>query len=228
MTSTTSTTKKRRTEVRRWGALGLILVVLGIASGQGRAASEPGPRGVIQETVDQVLAVLNDPDLSKPERLLQIEVIVYRRFDFRTMSKQVLARNWKRFSEAQREEFQREFKDYLAYTYGARLNRFDQQRVEIIGERTGPRGHVTVLTKIMGGENSGATVDYVLIDREGRWRIFDVIVEGISFVSNYRDQFRQVLSGGGPDHLLAKLREKNHSGSPEATPAAAAGARSSR
>ncbi len=211
--------------MRRWGALGLILVALGIASGQGRAASEPGPRGVIQETVDQVLTVLNDPVLSKPERLLQIEVIVYQRFDFRTMSKQVLARNWKRFSEAQREEFQREFKDYLAYTYGARLNRFDQQTVEITGERTGPRGHVTVLTKIVGGENSGATVDYVLIDREGRWRIFDVIVEGISFVSNYRDQFRQVLSRGGPDRLLAELRQKNQ---PEATSAAASGARSSR
>lgn len=214
--------------MRRWGALGLTLVAVGIASGQGLAASEPGPRGVIQETVDQVLAVLNDPVLSKPERLLAIEAIAYRRFDFRTMSKQVLARNWKRFSEAQKEEFQREFKDYLAYTYGARLNRFDQQQVEIIGERTGPRGHVTVLTKIVGGENSGATVDYVLIDREGRWRIFDVIVEGIGFVSNYRDQFRQVLGRGGPDHLLAELRKKNHSGSPEATPAAPAGGRSSR
>ncbi len=214
--------------MRRWGALCLTLVALGIASGQGRAASEPGPRGVIQETVDQVLAVLNDPDLSKPERLLQIEVIVYRRFDFRTMSKQVLARNWKRFSEAQREEFQREFKDYLAYTYGARLGRYDQQRVAIIGERTGPRGHVTVQTKIVGGENSATTVDYVLIDREGSWGIFDVVVEGISFVSNYRDQFRQVLSRGGADQLLAELREKNGSSPPEATSAAAAGGPSSR
>ncbi len=220
-----TTSRMRRTEVRRWGALALTVFALGIAPGSGRAASEPGPRAVIRETVNQVIAVLNDPVLAKPERLLAIEAIVYARFDFRTMSKQVLARNWKRFSAPQQREFQREFKNYLAYTYGARLSRYEQQQVDIVGERTGPRGHVTVKTKIVGGENNGATVDYVLIDREGSWRVFDVIVEGISFVSNYRDQFRQVLSRGGPDHLLAELRKKNDSSPPEATPAAVGGAR---
>jgi phospholipid transport system substrate-binding protein len=213
MICTTSRKTTRRTETWPWAALALTaLLGAGIAGGDGRAAAEPGPREVIEQTVEEVLAVLRDPALSQGDRRAAIEAIAVERFDFTTMSKLVLARNWKRFSTQQRDDFLREFKDYLANSYGDRIDRYEQEEVEVFGQREEPRGDVTVQTRIVGGENAGAIVDYRLRGRTGRWLVIDVVVEGISLVSNYRDQFREVLSNGGPDHLLVQLREKNASG----------------
>ncbi len=203
----------RRTETWPWPALVLTAVLgAGIAHGDARAAAAPGPREVIEQTVEEVLAVLRDSALSQGDRRAAIEAIAHQRFDFRTMSKLVLSRNWKRFSAEQRDDFLREFRAYLAVSYGDRIDRYEQEEVEIVGEREEPRGDVTVRTRIVGGEYAGATVDYRLRGRTGLWLVVDVVVEGISLVSNYRDQFREVLSNGGPDHLLDRLREKNGRG----------------
>ncbi len=168
-----------------------------------------GPRETMRETIDQVLAVLNDSSLDDDQRRASIEKIAYARFDMYTMSRLVLARAWKRFSEQQREEYIAEFKQYLANNYGGRINRYDQEEVEILGLREEPRGDVTVKTRIVGGEFEDTEVDYRMRQKDDQWLVIDVVIEGISMVSNFRDQFKEVLSRGGPDHLLEKLREKN-------------------
>jgi len=179
-----------------------------------RAASESeaGARAVIAETVEEVLAVLRDKSVSTQSRIRSIEEIVYGRFDLYVMSRLVLARNWKRFSEEQKAEYVEEFKRYLTNSYGSRIERYDQQTVEILGEREEPRGDVVVKTKVVGGEFDGASVDYRLRNQTGDWRVIDVVIEGISMVSNYRDQFKSIVSRGGPELLLEKLREKNAAG----------------
>jgi phospholipid transport system substrate-binding protein len=96
--------------------------------------------------------------------------------------------------------------------YGNRIERYDQEKVDIVGERQEPRGDVTIQSVVRGGEFEGATVDYRLRQREGRWLVIDVIVEGISLVSNFRDQFKEVLARGGPEELLEQLRAKNAAG----------------
>jgi phospholipid transport system substrate-binding protein len=176
-----------------------------------RAATqaEAGARAVIAETVKEVLAVLRDKSISTQGRIRSIEEIVYGRFDLEVMSRLVLARNWKRFSEEQKAEYVEEFKRYLTNSYGNRIERYDQQTVEILGEREEPRGDVVVKTKVVGGEFEGALVDYRLRNQTGDWRVIDVVIEGISMVSNYRDQFKSIVSSGGPELLLEKLREKN-------------------
>ena len=75
-----------------------------------------------------------------------------------------------------------------------------------------PRGDVTIQSVVRGGEFEGALVDYRMREKNGQWLVIDVIVEGISLVSNFRDQFKEVLARGGPDELLKKLREKNAAG----------------
>jgi phospholipid transport system substrate-binding protein len=192
----------------------LIAVVSGLAAPGVRAAteSEAGARAVIAETVDEVLAVLRDKSKPTEDRIRSLEQIVYGRFDLYVMSRLVLARNWKRFSEAQKEQYVAEFKQYLTNSYGNRIERYDQQEVEIIGEREEPRGDVVVQTKIVGGEFEGALVDYRLRKHDSEWRVIDVIIEGISMVSNYRDQFKSIVSSGGPEALLEKLKEKNAAG----------------
>jgi len=192
----------------------LIAVVSGLAAPGVLAAteSEAGARAVIAETVDEVLTVLRDKSRSTEERIRSLEKIVYGRFDLYVMSRLVLARNWKRFSEAQKEQYVSEFKQYLTNSYGNRIERYDQQEVEIIGEREEPRGDVVVQTKIVGGEFEGALVDYRLRKTDSEWRVIDVVIEGISMVSNYRDQFKSIVSSGGPELLLEKLKEKNAAG----------------
>jgi phospholipid transport system substrate-binding protein len=170
------------------------------------------PRAMVQETVDAVLVVLQDKSLSTEQKRSRIEQIAYQRFDFTTLSKLVLARNWPRFSKTQQAQFVEEFKRYLAVNYGNRIERYDQQKVEIVGERKEPRGDVTIQSVVRGAEFEGATIDYRLRQTEGRWLVIDVIVEGISLVSNFRDQFKEVLARGGPEELLKALREKNAAG----------------
>jgi phospholipid transport system substrate-binding protein len=186
----------------------LIATVTGLAG----AAAAADPRETMQATIDAVLAVLNDSERDHEQRLAAIEEIAYARFDMKTMSRLVLGRDWKRFSDQQKEAYLVEFKLYLANNYGDRINRYDQQSVEIIGVRDEPRGDKTVQTKIVGGEFDDARVDYRMRNKSGEWFVIDVVIEGISTVSNFRDQFREVLSRGGPDHLLEKLREKNARG----------------
>ena len=109
------------------------------------------PRSVAQDTLDQVLAVLEKKDVSSRVRVSEIEQIVFNVFDFTTMSKLVLARNWKRFNKEQQEEFTRQFKLYLSRTYGGRLDRYSQTDIEVYSARIEPRGDVTVLSRVVGG-----------------------------------------------------------------------------
>jgi phospholipid transport system substrate-binding protein len=216
MISITSTEWKTSGLLRLACRATVVLVVLasGLAAPSARAMteSEAGARAVISETVDEVLAVLRDKSAPTEDRIRSLEQIVYGRFDLYVMSRLVLARNWKRFSEEQKEEYVKEFKQYLTNSYGNRIERYDQQEVEIIGEREEPRGDVVIQTKILGGDFEGALVDYRLRKQDADWRVIDVVIEGISMVSNYRDQFKSIVSSGGPELLLEKLKAKNAEG----------------
>jgi len=218
MTCNCSTTRNRAVRAPR-RCLGLVAVaLLGFASPQPPdAAAQSAPRAMVQQTIDDVLVVLNDKALSTEQKRSRIESIAYQRFDFPTVSRLVLARNWQRFSKPQQTQFMEEFKRYLAVNYGNRIERYDQQKVDIVGERQEPRGDVTIQSVVRGGEFEGATVDYRLRQRDGSWLVIDVIVEGISLVSNFRDQFKEVLARGGPEELLEALRAKNAAGPAEAS-----------
>lgn len=174
-----------------------------------RGSAPSAARSVVEKTVEEVIAVLRDAELSAEQRLASIERIVYGRFDLDTMSRYVLARNWQRFSKEQQIEYVAAFKRYLSNNYGGRLGRYDQFGVDVTGARGESNGHVTVRTVIVGGEFEGAQLDYRLRDTDGSWKVIDVKIEGISMVSNFRDQFKEVVSSGGPELLLKKLQEKN-------------------
>lgn len=187
-----------------------LALAAGLASGP--AAAESGPQAIIEQTVEQVLAILGDTSRDHAARRQDLEAIARERFDFRTMSRLVLARNWKKLSDAQQGEFVSEFTTYLSNDYGNRLDRYQQESVKVLGTQDEPRGDVTVKTKIVGGEQDGALVDYRMRKRKQGWRIIDVVIEGVSLVANFRDQFREVMGNAGPDELLDKLREKNADG----------------
>lgn len=197
-------------------ALALSCAALLLPAAEAPAATEAAAaapaRAVIQDTVNEVLAILGNKDLDVSARRKQLEGLAEQRFDFETMAKLVLKRNWRRFDKDQRTDFVAAFRDYLSRSYGSRIDRYDQEKVDIHGDRVEPRGDVTVLTVIRGGNADGIEVNYRLRDRGGVWRIIDVQIEGVSLIANFRSQFADVLSNGGPDELLRRLREKNAEG----------------
>jgi phospholipid transport system substrate-binding protein len=205
-----NTISKKRSGI---AALTAIIACLG-ASEIGAATpttSPDGARALIEQTAAQVLGVLRDPSRNAAQRRAELVKIAHSCFDFRTMAQLVLARDWKRLDAAKRDEFVDQFVTYLANDYGARLDRYHQEDVKVMGDEPKPHGDVEVRTEIVGGQNDGALVDYRLRNGKDGWRIIDVVIEGISLVANFRDQFREVIARGGPEALLQKLKEKNAS-----------------
>ena len=191
-------------------ALACALLIVGFVP---PAAAEQSPREVVQNTSDQVLAVLAEKDLSKEARHDKVRTLVLRSMDFETLSRLVLARNWIRFSPAQQQEFMQEFQDHLATIYGRRLDDYRNEKVEIVGDRREPNGDSTVQTKILrGGGSNDIEVDYRLRESNGQWKVIDFIVEEISMVANFRSQFQDIVASGGPEKLLKLLKEKTAAG----------------
>lgn len=205
MTSTSSKTRNRL-------ALIALAAVAALAPATARADDAAA---VVERTTSGVIAVLVDQKLSTPEKRKRVEDVVLASVDFETLSKLVLARNWSKFSEPQRGEFMSLFKNHLSMTYGRNVESYKNEKVQITGSRAEAGGDATVKTKIVrGGGSNDILVDYRLRQRDGTWKIIDVVIEGVSLVSNFRSQFQDVVASGGPERLLALLREKNEKGEP--------------
>ncbi len=209
MTSMPSTTRNRR----KLAAAALLVASL-TALGGVPARADDAAVAVVQRTTSGVIAILTDPKLATEEKRKRVEDVVLQSVDFETLSKLVLARNWTRFSDPQRAEFMTLFRNHLSMTYGRNVESYKNEKVTITGSRAETGGDATVKTKILRGGPGDILVDYRLRQRDGQWKIIDVIIEGVSLVSNFRSQFQDVVSGGGPDRLLGLLREKNAKGEP--------------
>ncbi len=202
---------RRERRFRKSAAGGLLLCALAwLLPGAVAAQPTEEARAMIEVTATDVLNILQNEALNQTAKRAAIEAIAIERFDFETISKLVLKRNWRKFDPAERQEFVSVFRDYLANSYGSRISRYSQEGVEVGGARLAQRGDVTVATTISGGQIDNVAVNYRLRNREGRgWRIIDVVIEGISLVSNFHSQFSDVLNSGGPRELLELLKEKN-------------------
>ncbi len=205
--------RNHRTRTKAVIAALLLAPVLAL-SGPTTARAAEGPRDVVQQTTDAVLAVLANKSLTADQKRTKIQDIVYDRFDFRTLSRLVLARNWRRLSHEQQNEFVQEFKQNLSTTYGRNVETYNNERAEITGDRKEPGGDWTVKTKIIRPNAADILVDYRLRQEDGVWKVIDVIIEGVSLVANYRSQFQEIVSNEGPAKLIQMLREKNAKGEP--------------
>ncbi len=180
-----------------------------------------GPRAVVDRITKAALGVLGDKQLSADDKRHRIEAIVYADTDFETMSRLVLARNWNGFTDAQKADFVKQFKEHLSMTYGRSIENYRNERVQIVGDHEEARGDWTVQTKIVrGGGSDDIMVDYRLRNENGRWWLIDIIIERVSLVANFRSQFQDILSSGGPEKLLDLLRDKNTRGEPLKAPGA--------
>ena len=205
---------KKRTSPRGVAVLSAALVLSGVMALTPRASrAGDSPRAVIEVNSQKVLSILNSGE-SDDDKIKRLEQLAYGTIDFDTVSRLVLAKYWKQFTPEQRQQFEEEFKRALTVSYGKRIGQFGQEKVVILGERQEPLGDVTVQSHIVGGKvkTGDIKVDYRLRQKDGTWYVIDVIVEGVSLVSSYRTQFQEIIGQGGPERLLAELRQKNASG----------------
>lgn len=191
--------------------VGVLLVSGGLAVPAAAVGSEPksGPRAIVQTIIDRGLEILREDELSTAGKRDALLAMVDEHFDFETLAKLVLARQWQQFSTDQRQEFVEVFRTHLALTYSKNLERYENETAVITGEQAEARGDWTVRTKVVRPGAEDVIVNYRLRERGGQWRMIDVVVEGVSLVSNWRSQFREVLGNRGPEQLIAELRRKN-------------------
>jgi phospholipid transport system substrate-binding protein len=196
--------------------LSSLALVGAVLTGAVRAADEE-PKQVVEQITGQVIKVLADKSQSTEAKRAAVQQIVYAWVDFDTMSKLVLAANWKKLSEAQQKDFVDQFRQHLSNTYGRNVDSYRDEKVKVGDTREEARGDITVKTAIDRGGANDIFVDYRLRKIGGQWKIIDVVIERVSLVSNFRSQFQEVIAQSGVDRLLAMLKEKNAKGEGDKT-----------
>ena len=193
---------------KRFSGLIVVFCFLMMIPLQGYAAT---PMETVETGVDKVLKTLSDPAFkakSKEEQITTISTEIESVFDFEELSKRTLGREWKKFSAEQQTEFVKLFKELLQGVYADRLLAYSDQKVIYDKEITLKKGRAEVQSYLQTSDGTKIPLFYRLSDKSGSWKVYDVIIEGVSMVKNYRTQFRQILSNGSPDKLLEILREK--------------------
>lgn len=186
-----------------------LLLVLALAAALAApGAAETAPKQVVETLSANVLAILRDDAIDAATKRQRVEDAIYQHVDFETLSRLVMARNWRALTPPQKTEFMELFRRHLSDTYGENVDNYRNEEVVVLTARQEKRGDVTVKSKILrGGED--ILVDYRLRQRDGQWRVIDFIIEGVSLVANFRSQFQEIVSNGGPERLLKLLREKS-------------------
>ena len=181
----------------RSAVLALLLVVSPAVVGNGRTAEALDPRGTVERAVDKIVAILTDPALKAPElrqeRHQLVVATVDKFFDFTEISMRVLGPRWRELDGEQRGRFVALFKQFLEKNYINRVDDYSGEEMvvkaqEIREDRRGNR-FAMVGTDFLTGSRQALPINYKLLQREGVWVVYDVDIEGVSLVRNFRTQF---------------------------------------
>lgn len=185
--------------------LGTSLFLLALPAGAG------APTEQTRATVDKVLSILNNPELRsaarKSERREQLRAVIYPRFDFAEMAKRSLGPQWSRRSPQEQREFVRLFTEVLENSYVDQIESYNGEKITYTRENL-DNDHAEIFTKVVTNKGEEFSVNYILRSVDGQWKVYDVVIENISLVNNYRSQFNRILAKGSFDELLRKLQAK--------------------
>jgi len=164
------------------------------------------PKEDIRTTVDQVLTVLRDPQIKGEVRRQKISPLVRARFDFTIMSQYTLGKNWRSATPQEQHEFIRLFSDLLEETYIGRVDAYSNETV-IYGDEKIDGERAEVKTHVHSG-NVDIPIDYRLTRKDGEWFVYDVLIEDVSLVKNYRSSYGEIIRKEGFAKLLERMAEK--------------------
>ena len=183
------------------------------------AAPAMGPRETVETAVVRVINLLQDADAAKPEssttpgrqaadRRTEIRKIARDLFDFEEVTRRTLSRHWAARSADERAEFVALFTELLERSYVNRVETYAGENITYLGEAV-DAGYATVRSKILTDRRSEIALDYRLHLRDGRWRVYDLQIDGVSFVSTYRSQFDRIIQAESYSALLERMRKKS-------------------
>ena len=184
------------------------IVVTGVAV---QSVSAGEATEAMKGTIDEVLRILADKALKQPakanERRQLLEKVVGERFDYEEMSRRSLGASWANQSDKEKQEFVSLFQTLLVNTYADKIESYTGDGVQFLNERN-EKEYAEVRTKVLTGKTE-IPLDYRLLNKGSGWRVYDVVVDGVSLVNNYRGQFSKILRNGSYADLVDQLRKKS-------------------
>lgn len=175
-----------------------------------RSTAVPDPTEQMRPLVDRIVGILTDPALQGEdkcfERRERVMQIAHEQFDFVEMSKRVLGKQWRQLSPSEKQEFTGLFTTLLEHAYIGKIEDYNHQKVEFKSQRV-KKNRAEVKTVIIDQEVT-IPVSYIMILKDGQWKVYDIIVEGVSLVRNYMEQFKEILRTEGYSTLLTQLKDK--------------------
>jgi phospholipid transport system substrate-binding protein len=187
------------------GMMVLVLLALPFVSLAGE------PLDVVKANVTGVLDILRDPklkgDAGKKVKEQKIQAAADKLFDFVELSKRTLGLNWNKFTAEQRREFVELYKAVLKDAYVDKITAYTDEKVNFTKEVPLAENTVEVQSTVVA-RTAEVPIYYRVIKRENEWKVYDVVIEGVSLIANYRSQFRDILANNPPETLLDTLRKK--------------------
>jgi len=187
----------------------LVFSVLALMLGLVTSAFAGEPQDRLKVGIDKVIAVLADNSLKGPakkaERQAKLRAVADGFFDWRELSKRTVAEAWGKYSPKQQDEFIASFSELLQKTYIRKFEKYNNEKVNYLKEQVdGDRAFIN--TQVVMKDKT-IPINYVMI-KHGQWLVYDVVVEGVSLVKNYRSQFQKILSKDTPEGLIKRIRDK--------------------
>ncbi len=192
----------------------LAVTALALAAGATASAQEMAPDALARKSIDEVLAVIRaDKELQNgnPKKLhALVEEKILPHFDFTRMTRLAVGRNWAQASDAQKESLTREFQTLLVRTYSTSISQYRNQTIDVKPAKIAPGDKDTVVKTVVnqpGGQP--IPIDYAMERTDKGWKVYDVMVDGVSLVTTYRGSFNEQVQKGGVDGLVKTLADRN-------------------
>ena len=192
----------------------LAVTALALAAGAAAFAQELAPDALARKSIDEVLAVIrSDKELQNgnPKKLhALVEEKILPHFDFNRMTRLAVGRNWAQASDAQKEALTREFQTLLVRTYSTSISQYRNQTIDVKPAKVAPGDKDTVVKTVVnqpGGQP--IPIDYAMERTDKGWKVYDVMVDGVSLVTTYRGSFNEQVQKGGVDGLVKTLADRN-------------------
>ena len=174
------------------------------------SAAFASPTDDVKKTVDEVVRIVSDREMKKNEvrRRLALKKAISTMFDYSEMAKRSLGKHWNVRSAAEKKQFAELFATLLENSYAGKIESYNNEKIVYIKEIVEDE-YAEIKSKVVTAARDEFTLDYRLFKHEGKWMVYDVIIEGVSLVSNYRSQFNKIIVANGYDQLVKKLQSKN-------------------
>jgi len=193
----------------RWNPWVVLLALLGLTLPTALFAGEA--LQVVKVAGDRAIQILKDPQLQskekKKERVERLKEIVNPLFDFEEMARRTLGPHWRRRNPQEQQEFVKLFHDFLEKIYSDRVDLYSGEKI-VYGRESFDNDYAQVDTILVNSKGEEISVVYRLRHSDGRWKVYDAVVENISVVNNYRAQFDRIISKSSFDELKRLLKEK--------------------